>query len=438
MMRYTWVLVHRCAGLAIALFLIFSGLTGAVISWDHQLDEWLNPDLFETASTGEPIPPLQLAARIQAAEPRARLSSVPLQYEEGHTAIFGIGAKVDPRTGELHDIGYNQIFVDPVSGEIQGKREWGAISLARENLMPFLYKLHFTLHIPEMWGIDSWGVWLLGGVALIWMLDCFVGFYLTLPIKRKRAGALAADAASTRYGLRESNAAIYRSRWQRWKPAWQVKPNRLNFDLHRAFGLWTWALLFIIAFTAASLNLDRELFFPALSTISQVTPGPFDVRTPQPINEPIEPRIAYARIVQQASADAAARGWPEPAGFAFYSPEFGVSGVGFHEPGDDHGSGGLGVKTLYYDGQDGRFLGERLPWEGTAADIFNQLQFPIHSGRILGIPGRILISVMGLAVAMLSITGIVIWLRKRRQRMARKRFALPQISGGVRTDAPAR
>ncbi len=26
MMRYTWVLVHRCAGLAIALLLIFSGL----------------------------------------------------------------------------------------------------------------------------------------------------------------------------------------------------------------------------------------------------------------------------------------------------------------------------------------------------------------------------------------------------------------------------
>jgi uncharacterized iron-regulated membrane protein len=46
-----------------------------------------------------------------------------------------------------------------------------------------------------------------------------------------------------------------------------------------------------------------------------------------------------------------------------------------------------------------------------------QAQFPLHSGRILGLPGRILISIMGLVVAMLSVTGIVIWARKRRTRL---------------------
>ncbi|MGH8727716.1 MAG: PepSY-associated TM helix domain-containing protein [Burkholderiales bacterium] len=434
MMRNTWVLVHRCAGLAIALFLIFSGLTGAVISWDHELDEWLNPDLFETASKGKPVAPLELAARIEAADLRASVSFVPLQHEEGHTAIFGVDAKLNPATSELYDIGYNQVFVDPVTGEVQGKREWGAVSLASENLMPFLYKLHFTLHIPQMWGIDSWGVWLLGIVALIWMLDCFVGFYLTLPMKRRHAGTVNTETSDR--GLLGSNPN--RSWWQRWKPAWQVKSNRLNFDLHRAFALWTWALLFVVAFTAASLNLYRELFFPVLSTVSEVTPGPFEVRTPRPINEPIERKISYARIIEDAKADAARCGWREPAGFAFYSPGFGVFGVGFHEPGNDHGSGGLGVKTLYYDGQDSHYLGDRIPWQGTAADIFNQLQFPVHSGRILGIPGRILISGIGLVVATLSVTGIVIWLRKRRQRVARKKFSLPRLSGRAQTDASAR
>lgn len=426
MTRQIWVLMHRFAGLAIALFLIFSGLTGAVISWDHELDEWLNPDLFETASKGKPVAPLGLAARIEAADPHASVSFVPLQYEEGHTAVFGVDAKIDPATRELHDIGYNQVFADPVTGAAQGEREWGAVSLARENLLPFLYKLHYTLHIPDFWGIDTWGVWLLGIVALIWTLDCFVGFYLTLPMKRNRR------LATQTSGPLGSNPN--RSWWQRWKPAWRVKSNRLNFDLHRAFALWTWVLLFVIAFTAASLNLYRELFFPVLSTVSEVTPGPFEVRTPRPINEPIEPKISYAQIVEKANADAAQRGWQEPAGFAFYSASFGVFGVGFHEPGNDHGSGGFGVKTLYYDGQDGRALGDRVPWQGTAADIFNQLQFPVHSGRILGIPGRILISLMGLVVATLSITGIVIWLRKRRRRVTRKRAALPPRLSAARTD----
>jgi uncharacterized iron-regulated membrane protein len=43
-----------------------------------------------------------------------------------------------------------------------------------------------------------------------------------------------------------------------------------------------------------------------------------------------------------------------------------------------------------------------------------QAQFPLHSGRILGLPGRVLISAMGLVVAGLSLTGLVIWWRKRR------------------------
>jgi uncharacterized iron-regulated membrane protein len=65
-------------------------------------------------------------------------------------------------------------------------------------------------------------------------------------------------------------------------------------------------------------------------------------------------------------------------------------------------------------------LGDRQPWKGTAADLFVQAQFPLHSGRILGLPGRILISAMGLVVAILSVTGVVIWARKRRARLARE------------------
>jgi uncharacterized iron-regulated membrane protein len=64
-------------------------------------------------------------------------------------------------------------------------------------------------------------------------------------------------------------------------------------------------------------------------------------------------------------------------------------------------------------------LSQNVPWRGSAADVFVQLQLPLHSGRILGMPGRIYMSVMGLVVTMLSITGIAIWARKRRARRLR-------------------
>lgn len=114
----------------------------------------------------------------------------------------------------------------------------------------------------------------------------------------------------------------------------------------------------------------------------------------------------------------------------FYSQAYGIYGVSFFKPGDDHGAGGVGPAVLYFDGIDGRLLGDRQPWKGTAADIFVQAQFPLHSGRILGLPGRILISAMGLVVAMLSVTGVVIWWRKRssRARAAAAQRPAPQAA----------
>ena len=49
-MRPLFVLLHRWFGLAVAIFLFISGLTGAFISWDHELDALLNPQLFHARS----------------------------------------------------------------------------------------------------------------------------------------------------------------------------------------------------------------------------------------------------------------------------------------------------------------------------------------------------------------------------------------------------
>jgi uncharacterized iron-regulated membrane protein len=280
-----------------------------------------------------------------------------------------------------------------------------------ENFVSFLYKLHYTMHVPEFWGSDRWGMRILGVIAIIWTIDCFIGFYLTLP-SRKRVKAGAAPAVARELG---------KGFWARWKPAWMIKtsgsPYRINFDIHRAFSLWTWGLLFIIAFTAFSLNLYFEVFSPLMKKISDYTPTPYEQREYRHLDNPIEPKMTWTQILERATADGKARGWTTPVGSLFYGPAHGVYQVFFFEPGDDHGAAGVGPASLFYDSEDGRPLGAKLPWVGTAADIFVQMQFPMHSGRILGLPGRILISAMGLVVAALSVTGVVIWWRKRRARV---------------------
>lgn len=404
-LRPALTLVHRWVGLFIAGFLFVSGLTGAVISWDHELDDVLNPQLMFARSKAPPaLSALDLARAVEARDPRIMVTFTPLAPEPGGTLAIGVEPRRNPATGKLFEPGYNQVFVDPATGVEQGRREWGAVwPITRETFVSFLYVLHYTLHIPAFWGVDRWGIWLLGGVAILWTLDCFVGFWLTLPVRRKKAA---------------------QGFWARWKPAWMIKTSasayRINFDIHRAFGLWLWGVLFTVAFTAFSLNLYSEVFYPVMSKVSQVTPGPFDLRRPVAHDDPIPPTRTYAQVIAVARDEAAKRGWKAPAGSAFYSPEFGIYGVAFHEPGGDHGAAGVGPPYLYYDGKTGALLGDRQPWVGTPADIFVQAQFPLHSGRILGLPGRILISFTGVAVATLSVTGVVIWLRKRKARTARR------------------
>lgn len=416
-MRPLFVLLHRYAGLFMVPFLFVTGLTGAIISWDHELDDLLNPHLMEAPARGPHRSSLALAREIEARDSRVRVTFLPLSAEPGESLHFGVEPRIDPRTGQFFTPGYNQVFVDPANGTELGRREWGAVwPITRETLVSFLYKLHYSLHIPPFAGSDRWGIWLLGIVAVVWTVDCFTGVFLTFPASRRRPGS----------------EPPQRSWWQRWQTSWRVRRGtgtyKLNYDLHRAGSLWTWVLLFVLAFTAFSLNLYREVFYPLMSMVSQVTPTPFDTREPADFLHPREAKVGYGEIVALAGAEAARRQWDEPPGSVFYSTAYGVYSVQFFHPGGDHGAAGVGPARLFFDGEDGRLLGERLPWQGTAADVFVQAQFPVHSGRILGLPGRILISAMGLVVAMLSVTGAYVWWRKRRSRVLRDEALKPEWS----------
>lgn len=390
-MRAFLSLLHRWAGLFLALFLFIAGTTGAVISWDHELDEWLNPHLFDarSGSASAPLAPLELARRVEASDPRLRIGYMPLFIESGHTLTASVDARIDATTRAPFDLGFNQMALDPATGAVQGTREWGAISLSRQNLLPFLYKLHYSLHIPEVRDVRL-GMWVMGIVSVVWILDCFIALWISLP------------------NIRSWRKSFAFRTGQGWP--------KLTFDLHRSGGVWVWLLLLMLAVTSVSMNLGREVMKPVVSLFSPVASTPFETRKPTAINAPIEPTLSREQTIALAQAEAHKRGWTAPPGAIFYADRFGLYGVAFFTPEQEHADGGLGHPWLYLDGRTGELIGDNVPGTGSAGDIFMQAQFPLHSGRILGLPGRMLISFMGAMVAMLSVTGVVIWARKRRSR----------------------
>jgi uncharacterized iron-regulated membrane protein len=387
MLRRLFVSLHRWFGLGAAAFLFIAGVTGAVISWDHELDAWLNPHLFKAQSAGSPKPVAELMERVESADPRVRVRFAPLEIEPGHTLTVSVEPRVDPITGKLFEPGYNQVAVNPVTGGIQGRREWGRVALTRENLLPFLYKLHYSMHLPRAWGIEL-GIWLMGLIALAWVLDSFIALWISFP----------------------SPATWVQSFLFRWRQG----GFRLVFDAHRSGGVWLWPLVLLLALTSVGMNLNREVMRPVVSWFSKLTPSPFADRPMAAPTQPIEPQVPLARILDQARSEASRRGWTAPAGAVFLSTEFGVWGVGFFERGRSHGDGGLGNPWLYFDARSGRAIGADIPGQGSGGDLFLQAMFPLHSGRILGTPGRILISLMGFVIALFSVTGVWLWFRKLR------------------------
>lgn len=393
-MRAWMTRLHRWAGLFMAAFLFVAGLTGAVISWDHEIDEWLNPQLFDAPA---PSPEarkrtaLELVEGLEAADPRLRVAFAPLEVEDGHALGVSVVPRIDPATGKPYELGFNQVTLDPYTGQVQGTRLWGAISLSRENLMPFLYKLHYSMHIPNVGALEL-GTWFMGMVSIVWVLDCIVALYISLP------GARA---------------------WRRsWRKSFSLRlrqgGHKRTFDLHRAGGLWVWGLLLIVAITSVSMNLRREVVRPLVERLSSLTPDIFALRAPVPASRFVEPGIRREEALALALQEADRRGWQTPAGAVFYSAPYRLYGVNFFEPGDDHASWGLGNPWIYLDAQTGAYIGDRVPGTGTMGDLFLQAQLPLHTGRIAGTPGRILMTALGLLVAMLCVTGVMIWARKRR------------------------
>ncbi|MDR5752835.1 MULTISPECIES: PepSY-associated TM helix domain-containing protein [unclassified Caballeronia] len=401
-MRPWFVRLHRWLGVATALFLFVSGLTGAIIAWDHELDAALNPSFFYARTDGPALSSLELARRVEAADPRIEVTYLPLGVEPGHTQQMMVLPRTDPATGQAYKVDFNQLAVDPATGEVQGRREWGAVSLARIDLLPFIYKLHYTLHLPFVGGLDV-GTWLLGIVGILWFFDSGIALILSFPSVKA------------------------------WRKSFAFRFGRggyaLTFDLHRSGGVWIWGLLLMMALTSVSMNLADPIMRPIVSVFSPLAPtilnNPELARPSSPGATPLTREAVLARAIE----DGRERGLAAPPGALYYASALHAYAVGFFAPGHDHGDVGLGNPWLHYNASTGKLVGSSIPGKGSAGDIFMQAQFPLHSGRIAGIPGRILVSAVGIAVAMLSATGLMIWIRKR---SARRQSAVAKETRAVR------
>ena len=400
--RHFWVLLHRWVGLATAVFLIIVGLTGSLLAFHLEVNHLLTPQLFPASQSAPALGLGELALSAQDLLPQADIKSVYLN--SSGSAMIGFTPKTDPATGKPYALGINQLFIDAATGQERGRRMAGnmgsGLPTGIDNLMPFVYRLHYNLSLGKN------GALVLGIVAVLWTIDCFVAFYLTLPVRRKHDS------------VRPANPN--RSFRQRWKPAWLVKwtasAYRVNFDLHRAGGLWLWILLLIFAWSSVAFNLHKEVYEPVMRVFFDLPHQDEPVKHPPPPNA-----VALGWREAQTKAEHLMQEQAEIHGFSIDEP---IALYRQTELGRYHYRvrSSLDVQTKHgatyinFDLYTGQLQHVYLPTTQHSGYTVSAWLQALHEASVFGLPYRILVCALGLAITMLSVTGIIIWLRKRRAR----------------------
>lgn len=394
------VLIHRGLGLATAGFLLLAGLTGSLLAFNDELEVLISPELFRAppATPGaRPLDPLVLRERVQANHPQALVRLAPLTPLPGRALVFHLRALPDPATDKPPALLNDQVFVDPYSGDLLGERRWGDLSQGMKNLMPFIYRLHFAL------ALDSPGEYLMGVIALLWTLDCFLGAWLTLPAQKRN----------------KTSAGPRRSWLARWRPAWRLRWTRngypRTYDLHRAGGLWPWAMLLVLAWSGVAMNL-REVYDPVMGTLFATQPLSEPAVPSRPLPQPPIDWFTARDIGRHLMRDQAQQqDFDILAEFLLsYDPVQGMYRYSVRSDRDvaDH----WGDTSVSFSAVDGRYLALWLPTGAASGDTIRSWLTNLHRAALGGVPFKLFIGVVGGTVAMLAVTGVVIWGRKRQAR----------------------
>ncbi|OAI06308.1 PepSY-associated TM helix domain-containing protein [Methylomonas methanica] len=373
--RQFWLAVHLYIGLSLGLIVAMVGLTGSLLVFYIDLDEWLNPQLIISESSTQRQSYEDIFQALRRAEParqRGWRLEIPDDPQRAITARY-----YKPQETAHHGFAPLMLSVDPYTGSVLANRFWG------EFAMTWLYDLHYKLLLDETGKIL---MAILGGLLLMSLIS---GVYLWWPPLHKLKGALSLK----RHASRE----------------------RLNYDLHKLAGVYSLIVMLVLAITGIALEIPQYVN-PLLGYFSplQASPAPKSTITQ---NSPTRISLDQAVSVGQARFPQARLCWIETPHDANGSYRINLRQAG--EP-----SQRFPKTNVWVDQYSGQVLAISNPDELSGSDTVINWLHPLHTGEAFGLTGQLLVLVSGLLCPMLFITGVIRWLQKRRGSRKRDRQPL--------------
>ena len=384
-LRAFLVLWHRWFGLLAALWLTLMGITGSVIVFYEELDSLLNPELRLEVDGSPRLPVDKLVAAAESYKPGSYVSFI--NTPDTPEKPIWLSLRALPDSGAQIPRGA-YVLVNPYTAEVLTERVFGGLPTGQNGMMDFMYQLHIDLKMGD------YMVWFLGLVSFVWLLDHFAAAILSFPVAAK------------------------------WAKSFKIRRkaggHKLIFDLHRAGGLWFFPVTFILALSGTYLNLHTP-FVAVVDIFSEVTHR-YNADAPYLETPNYTPKIGYSTAIKASSEQAGGK----DIDMVTYYP---WQGFYLTRAYDKRDIDPYGRRLISIDATTGAVLHDHHAASGTAGDIVTVWQYPLHSGKAFGWTGRLIIFASGILVTVFSVTGILLWWRKRKARRfrhtSRSKTALP-------------
>lgn len=372
--RKGWLKVHLYLGLFLGVVLFINGLTGSILTFWLEIDRWLNPELMivEVPEHAVSRPMAEIVSSAKSAlPPTATLTYAYPSHKPNHAYYFFYNL---PSGDEDNNRSIN-VFVNPYTSKVIGTRAfYSADSLLNSSLsdyclMGFILKLHYAMLAGKT------GNFLVGILGVIFIISVLTGLILWWPLTGK------------------------------WRQALTLKRRasveRFNYDLHKIIGFYSAIVLIAVLLSGVSFNLYNQ-FIGLVDKFSPVTIAT-EYKT-QPMND-------QSTVTADQAWKLVKNHFPNGYLYLFSVPnsDTGIYVFNVIEPLDYGFHGRWKILVDRY----GKILHTFGPLSGSGGNVFLQWMWPLHSGYALGITGRILVLLSGIACAVLFITGIIRWLQKR-------------------------
>ncbi|TLV00833.1 PepSY-associated TM helix domain-containing protein [Dyadobacter luticola] len=371
--------IHLYLGLVSGILVFVIAITGCILAFEQEIKAITQPYLFhEKQEGGKILPPSALAAIAEKELPGKKANGV-LYDVPGRNAQVGF-YNLDPEF-------YYVVYLNPYTGKVA--KVWNE----DDDFFHLILHGHYYLWLPEKIGQP-----VVASATLIFFFMMISGLVLWWP-KNK-------SAAKQRFSIK-------------WNAAWRRK----NYDLHNVLGFYIMSIGVVLAFTG--LVWGFQWFSQGVYTLtggegSDLYYNPTsDTTVVSTVSKPMQ-AVDRAWFTLQKE-------YPKYSSLNISIPhlrsESIFSYVNFRE------GTYYNVDYNYFDQYTSKKINATGPYSGKYSEVnlaqtLRRMNYDIHTGAILGLPGKILAFFASLICATLPVTGFVIWWGRKNKgpKKARKSF----------------